>query len=187
MPSPAVTAAGPAQGLPSVTRGWSFAPDARARAPPSPPAARGSGQLRQRLPCFLGSPGSRAAAGGRALEPEAAPAGRAALWTRTPTPAVPEPLRPSPRAFWRAGDKSGARKWSVGSRHGEWGEAQLRRGYLCHPALRSRRLLIEGLLDARPRAPHFTYSNSLESPDDPVGTEDAGGNWRLEGHRGLQP
>lgn len=185
MLSPAVTAAGPAQGLPSVTRGWSFAPDARAAAPPPPPAARGPGRLRQRLPCFLGSPGSRAAAGGRALEPEAAPARRAALWTGTP--AVPEPLRPNPRAFWRAGDKSGARKWSLGSRGGERGEAQPRRGYLCHPALRSRRLLIEGLLDARPRAPHFTYSNSLESPDDPVGTEDAGGNWRLEGHRGLQP
>lgn len=47
---------------------------------------------------------------------------------------------------------------------------------LCHTGLQwlpGLALLIESLPAARPRAPHFTYSNSLKSPHNHVRSEEA--------------
>lgn len=90
-----------------------------------PPAARSPGS--PGVPGG-GSPASPAAAGVRALQSDAAPAGLVAPSTRTP--AVPEPLRPNPRALGRAGggQEQGARKGSRGGGGGEQGTALQ---YLC--------------------------------------------------------
>lgn len=150
MPGPAGSPAALARALQVYASAGPCLRDIRGPAAPlqplAPPVAC------QRLTWFTRTGGGAGAGGGRG----------SGSGLRAPTPAVPEPLLPNPRAFRRAADKGGCEQGSMDSEGWEAGRGVLRgpgpclssgprilgslHPYLGHPDLLVRRLLLRGLL-----------------------------------------